>query len=145
MDPSRPCAADDNNGAARRAQLERRLLGCLILRPNQLPIVSEYVTAAHFADAANRRIYTTLVRMHDAQEPVDLVLLRDKLILEGCLRDVGGAAYLIRLFEQADQAFQEAAGADYARRPAEEQNAKVVGEVHRCARLLRDLGPTGES
>lgn len=144
MDPSRPCA-DDDNGAARRAQLERRLLGCLILRPDQLPIVSEYVTAAHFADAANRRIYTTLVRMHDPQEPVDLVLLRDRLILEGCLSDVGGAAYLIRLFEQADRAFQDVAGADYARGPHEASSAKVVAEVGRCARLLRDLGPPGYS
>lgn len=145
MSRSQEHDGDEAGGGIPRSQIERLLLGSLVLWPNEHRTVCEDLTAEHFASAANRRIYSALVCMHKAEEPVDLVTVRDRLLEGDDLKDVGWPEYLIDLAEQTQRAFHGAVGTDYLRGPAELRSAGIMAEMRRYAKLLRELGPSAAS
>lgn len=81
-------------------EMEKGVLGCCIIDPNDcigkctllLPDKEE-----EFYDLRNQTIYTALVEMFDAREPIDLITLQQWLKDRQLLDQVGGTPYLIQL------------------------------------------------
>lgn len=79
---------------------ERGVLGCLLLAPNEA--IGETLRllrpgADAFYDLRHQSIFTVLVKMYDAQEPIDLITVQQRLRDLGQLEAVGGLTYLNQL------------------------------------------------
>ncbi len=68
----------------RDEETEMALLGCLILKPDIIPMIAGDLKANEFANDYHRRLYTALLVMYEANEPVgDLLAVRGKVIAMG--------------------------------------------------------------
>ncbi len=81
------------------AEAEVCVLGSMVLDANTIDIVVHIVKPDDFFRPANRIIYETLVRMHNAGKPIDLVTLNEELQREKLIDRVGGADYLVTVAE----------------------------------------------
>lgn len=80
-------------GLPESPELERAVLGALILDSDQLSDVAEIVEISAFSDANNGKIYGTMLSMLERGEKVDLCTLADRPEL----KDRGMARYLAEL------------------------------------------------
>ena len=81
---------------------ERAALGAVLLEGREaLPRVVEVLTPSDFYTEAHRVIYSTMLRLFERGEPVDLITLTEELRREDQLQFVGGPAALALLVEQA--------------------------------------------
>lgn len=80
-------------GLPESPELEKAVLGALILDSDQLPDVAEIVEISAFSDANNGKIYGTMLSMLERGEKVDLCTLADRPEL----KDRGMARYLAEL------------------------------------------------
>lgn len=81
-------------------EAEMALIGCLILSgAKAMPQVVDHVTPDDLYDDANRTIFRICREAWEADEPLDLLLLRSKLLEQNGLDKIGGMAYLQRLVE----------------------------------------------
>jgi replicative DNA helicase len=76
---------------------ERAVLGSVLLLPEVFDEVALLVRASDFYDDANRRLFETLLAMHDGGHRIDLMLLVDRLKKADCYESIGGAAYLAEI------------------------------------------------
>jgi replicative DNA helicase len=76
---------------------ERAVLGSVLLLPEVFDEVALLVRAGDFYDDANRRLFETLLAMHDGGHRIDLMLLVDRLKKADCYESIGGAAYLAEI------------------------------------------------
>ena len=81
------------------AEAEVCVLGSMVLEANTIDIVVHIVKTDDFFRPANRIIFETLVRMHNAGKPIDLVTLNEELQREKLIDRVGGADYLVSVAE----------------------------------------------
>jgi len=86
---------------------ERGVLGCILLSPSEA--VGECLRLLRpgeesFYDLRHRAIYALLVRMYDAQEPIDLITLQQRLRDTSQLDAVGGLTYLNQLADAVPSA-----------------------------------------
>ena len=76
-------------------------LGAVLLDrsiPNEaLGRATAVINAGDFFHDAHRRIFTGMIQLAGAQQPIELVTLADELRLRGALEAVGGVAYLSQL------------------------------------------------
>ncbi len=103
--------AKDGNGVAnsnrplpRSHDAEQSVLGSM-LRDNQ--IISDVIVelrAEHLFSDAHQRIYKSILKLFDTGRPVDLVTLAEELDLEKNLDDIGGAAYLLEIWDRTPTA-----------------------------------------
>ena len=77
---------------------ERAILGAILRDNDVLPAVSKQLIASDFYFDAHQKIYQALCDLRDEGQPIDLVLLHDKLRKNKQLDDVG-AGYLPELLE----------------------------------------------
>src|SRR4051812_49790153 len=84
---------------------EKSVLGSM-LRNNLVidEIHPTIVTEGSFYSDAHRKIFASIVKLHDDRVPVDLVTLLDHLALEKHVEDVGGAGKLAELWDAAPTA-----------------------------------------
>ena len=81
---------------------ERAVLGAVLLEGREtLPRAIEVLRPSDFYTEAHRSIYTTMLRLFDRGEPVDLITLSEELRRADQLEFVGGPAALALLVEQA--------------------------------------------
>src|SRR5216117_2067362 len=81
---------------------ERAVLGAILLEGREtLPRVIEVLRPSDFYTEANRATYSTMLRLFDRGEPVDLLTLQEELRRAEQLEFVGGPAALALLVEQA--------------------------------------------
>ncbi len=75
------------------------VLGSILLAPNEcIPTcIAKIKSSEVFYDLRHRTIYETIVEMYDANTPVDLISLQQKLKDKGVLDSVGGVPYLLGL------------------------------------------------
>lgn len=66
-------------GLPESPELERAVLGALILEPTYLPDVRSLLTGETFADPTNRRIYETILSLDDRGKSVDLASVASAL------------------------------------------------------------------
>lgn len=82
-------------------EMERALLGALMLSPNAMYEVIDLVGVDSFYAGKHRMIYDTMITLHSKGEPIDVVTVSGKLKERKQLNDIGGAAYLAELVNSA--------------------------------------------
>jgi len=78
-------------------QAEMGVLGSMLLSQDAVHLARERLGAESFYKLAHQDIFEGLVRLSDANNAVDIILLRDELAKMGRLERAGGAAYLAEL------------------------------------------------
>lgn len=78
-------------------EAELAVLGSILMMPDCCDDVILICNADDFFDDANRIIFEHFAEMHNTQQKIDPMLLRERLISSGDFESIGGAAYLIKL------------------------------------------------
>jgi len=112
---------------------ERGVLGGILRDPDVLPEVQQLMVAEQFYFDAHQKIYQALCDLANEAQPIDLVLLHDKLRKNKQLEDVGGVMYLTELWE----AVPTGANAQYHAKLVRD-TAMVRGLIHASNEILRD-------
>lgn len=108
---------------------ERAAIGAMLINPDYIARVREWLDASDFHDAKNRWIYDGQCALFDQQVEPDYVTLLAWLEKEGHLTEIGGAAYLSGLANATPNAFRA------------ESYARIV---QRLGTLRRLVGVAGE-
>ncbi|MBW3598648.1 MAG: replicative DNA helicase [Planctomycetes bacterium] len=78
-------------------EAEMAVLGSILLLPDNCDEVALILRPDDFYDDANRRLYEHILKMYDAGQKIDLMLLIESLKSAGHFDLIGGAAYLNRV------------------------------------------------
>lgn len=108
---------------------ERSLLGAMLLSRQAIAAASEYCEADDFYAPAHPHIYTAILHLAAAGEPVDPVTVSEHLDNQGLLDQVGGIPYLVELLSDC---------------PATTSAASYARIVAEHAELRRHIGFAGE-
>ena len=82
-----------------RPEVERSLLGALLIDGSLLTRVMEHVVPEDFASEPHRLVYEACLALSDRKEAVDLVMVESELERNGRLARAGGTAYLASLLD----------------------------------------------
>ena len=82
-------------------EVERALLGALMLNPNAMYETADVVGVDSFYASKHRTIFDAMLTLHNKGEPIDLVTVSNKLKERKQLQDIGGASYLSELANTA--------------------------------------------
>lgn len=74
--------------------LERDILGAMMLESEGIEQVQSYLLPDHFYQEAHVIIYTAILALYRARNPVDMITVKNHLRKAGQLELVGGAHYL---------------------------------------------------
>lgn len=83
--------------------VEKTVIGSLLLEPEMMAEVSELLDADDFYDGKHQHIYGAIQDLFVSDAPIDLVAVTDHLRREGELEDAGGAEYLTDLTAQVGE------------------------------------------
>ena len=114
-------------------EAERGVLGGILRDPDALPDVQQIIVADNFYFDAHQKIYQALCELSNEAQPIDLVLLHDRLRKNKQLDDVGGVMYLTELWE----AVPTGANAEYHAKLVRD-TAMIRGLIHAGNEILRD-------
>jgi replicative DNA helicase len=81
----------------RNDDAERALLGQILAEPNTLAEVADVVTADDFYRPEHGALYRLLTDMYAQQQPIDLVLVADRIAQAGQAQAYGGLGYVCEL------------------------------------------------
>ncbi len=95
--------------------VEVRLLGSMILYRDCVEEILPIVRRDSFYRHDHQMIFGALVKLHEAEEPIDLITLRDELFVRGQLHKVGGVDYLVRLAEGVPSGIDAVCYAEFIR------------------------------
>jgi replicative DNA helicase len=84
--------------------LEEAVLGALMLEKNALNAVVEFLKPDHFYDDRHKEIYTAIIDLFKATEPVDMRTVVNQLRKNGKLELIGGAYYIAELTSKVSSA-----------------------------------------
>lgn len=84
--------------------LEESILGALMLEKNALTAVVEFLRPEHFYTEQHKEIYTAIVELFKASDPVDMRTVVAQLRKVGKLELVGGAYYIAELTSKVSSA-----------------------------------------
>jgi replicative DNA helicase len=73
-------------------EAEEGVLGSLILDPEAIPQVADFLRPEDFYRDAHRQIYAAVIDLHRAHTPADLITLCEELDRRGQLKAIGGTA-----------------------------------------------------
>lgn len=76
-------------------EIERAVIGALMIDKDAFSMVSEILTPETFYEPRNQKIYTAIRALNMNERPVDLMTVMEELKHEGTLQDVGGPSYII--------------------------------------------------
>ena len=82
-------------------EMERALLGALLLNPNAMYEVADLVSIDSFYAGKHRTIFDAMLGLYAKGEPIDVVTLSGKLKERKLLTELGGAAFLSELTSAA--------------------------------------------
>ena len=99
-------------------EAERAVLGALLLERESLPRAIEVLRASDFYKEGHRQIFSSMVALFERTEPVDLLTLAEELRRRNTLEEVGGAAALASLVEEAATAAHVVSYANIVREKA---------------------------
>jgi replicative DNA helicase len=112
---------------------ERGVLGGILRDNETLSDVQQVIVADNFYFDAHQKIYQALVDLQTENQPLDLVLLHDKLRKNKQLDDIGGPRYLAELWD----AVPTGANVEYHARLVKD-TAMIRGLIHASNEILRD-------
>lgn len=78
-------------------EAERTVIGALLLDPDAIIKVSDFLKGEDFYDPVYRGIYNAIMDLHTNHEPVDFVTVTSKLSDNKKLQEIGGSAFLAQL------------------------------------------------
>jgi len=78
-------------------EAERTVIGALLLDPEAIIKVSDFLIAEDFYDPIYREIFSAIYTLYTNHEPVDFVTVSSKLGDNKKLQDIGGSAFLAQL------------------------------------------------
>ena len=78
-------------------EAERTVIGALLLDPDAIIKVSDFLIAEDFYDPIYREIFSAIYTLYTNHEPVDFVTVSSKLGDNKKLQDIGGSAFLAQL------------------------------------------------
>ncbi len=76
---------------------EKSVLGAVLIDPDAIVKVVEFLRPEHFYRQVHTLIYTAIVHLYERREPADLVTVPDELRKMGELENIGGVTYLTEL------------------------------------------------
>ena len=85
-------------------ELEKVVLGSLLIDADAFSVVSEVLKPATFYDPRHQKIYEAIQTMNMEERPVDIMTIIDELTKMGEIQKVGGAAYLMEISSQVASA-----------------------------------------
>lgn len=109
--------------------VEKAVLGALLIDKDAYTIVSEILTSESFYDPRNKKIFQAIQDLATKEKPIDLLTVTDRLAKNGTLAEVGGPGYV------AETSSRVASSANV------EYHANIVAQKH----LARQLGVFGYS
>jgi len=78
-------------------EAEQNVLGGILLVPESLAKISDWLSADDFYRREHQRIYAAIVAMAEKREPIDAITLGTRMEADGEALGIGGAAYLSEL------------------------------------------------
>ncbi len=78
-------------------EAECGVLGSLLIDPEAMPMIADWLLPTDFYRDAHRAIYEAMVVLSERHQPADMITLCELLEQRGQLEDVGGASYLTAL------------------------------------------------
>jgi replicative DNA helicase len=81
-------------------EAECGVLGSIIIDPEAIIQVADFLQPEDFYRDAHRTIYETILQLYDQHEPADFITICDELERRNKLESVGGAAYITSLINQ---------------------------------------------
>ena len=77
--------------------LERVVLGALMIDKEAFPLVYEWLTPESFYEPCHQVIYDAIRELYINRKPVDILTVNDQLSKKGKLEEIGGPAYIAEL------------------------------------------------
>jgi replicative DNA helicase len=81
-------------------EAEGGVLGSIIIDPEAIVQVADFLMAEDFYRDAHRTIYETIMQLFDQREAADFITICDELDRKNKLEEVGGASYITSLINQ---------------------------------------------
>jgi replicative DNA helicase len=81
-------------------EAECGVLGSIIIDPEAIAQVAEFLQPDDFYRDAHRTIYATIIQLYEQREPADFITICDELESQNKLETVGGASYITSLVNQ---------------------------------------------
>lgn len=94
------------------AEVERNILGVLLLAPERIGEAAECLDSRDFFFSLNRKIYSAMLELDGAGKPIDAITLHEAMKHDRELADAGGVAFLAKL---SDGSYKKAPIGDYSR------------------------------
>lgn len=95
----------DPHAPPQSVEAEQAVLGSMLLSPaDAIPKALNLLRSEDFYQDAHRRIYQTITGLFKRNEPVDLIMVTDRLRDSGHLEEVGGAGYVTALLNSVPTA-----------------------------------------
>ena len=85
-------------------ETEESILSAILIDNSTLLDVVPILSSNDFYKSSHQIIYSSIIALFSKNEPVDLVTLTNALKQRGHLKEIGGAAYLARIFDTAPMA-----------------------------------------
>ncbi len=114
-------------------EAERGVLGGVLRDPDTLPDVQRIVTPESFYFHCNRQIFAAICELAAESQPIDLVLLHDRLRRWKQVEDIGGPVYLAELWGDVPTGANVTYHAGLVR-----DAATIRGLIHASNEILRD-------
>lgn len=112
---------------------ERGVLGGILRDPDELSTVQQIIRAENFYFDAHQKIFQAICELADEHQPLDLVMLHERLNKKQVLEDIGGVDYLSDLWESVPTG----ANAEYHAKIVRD-TAMVRSLIHAGTEMLRD-------
>ena len=109
-------------------ELEKVVLGALMVDSDAFSIVSEILKPESFYEPRHQKIYEAIRNMNMDERPVDIMTLVDELTKMGDIEKVGGAAYLMEISSQV----ASAAHVEY--------HARILAQKYMARQLIHYAG-----
>ena len=81
-------------------ELEEAVLGGMLVDKRGVDEVIDILSDEAFYVPAHQKIYTAIDRLFKDSKPIDMLTVREQLLKDGTLKEIGGAAYLVYLTEK---------------------------------------------
>ena len=81
-------------------EAESGVLGSIIIDPEAIVQVADFLLPEDFYRDAHRTIYETIIQLYEQREPADFITICDELERKNKLEEVGGASYITSLINQ---------------------------------------------
>lgn len=78
-------------------EAERTVLGALLLDPEAIIKISDFLRPEDFYDHVHRQIFQAMYQLYTNHEPIDFVTVANRLADQKAIQDVGGSAFLADL------------------------------------------------